>query len=724
MNKFMKKNERCLLVGASVPEGIVAARDFLKLKLGDMILTTLPDDKQKAMEVMDFCRENHVHVLLSELIKRGSFERLHCPSFSKEDFDEIVAKTGEYYLGRYAIGEAGGILYWPKAYTIGRKAKEFANLPKCDSAEDARRAYVKYLIKFIGHEREKVGRGRLFNVESSMLFNYHAEAGVDAFCLEMLPGDPFRIMPAIRGNARAFDREWGVHIAMGWYGGALFDDIWLKRWRLSLYYSFISGAGLVFPESGHYDYTSKKDGKVYGFNHPRMKASRVVLREFWRFTKVHTRPEGGPVTPVAVVFGNNEGCPGLWNPYAWGQYDNGKKWEAGPAEKGWDLLDSFHRSENCFNETLMGDHGRSFSGNPPLGQFDIVPAECDLKRLQRYKCLVFIGWNNMTDEIYEKLVKYTRFGGHLVMWLPHFNIEKKRGAAIRLFRQGDLRELFGVEICGAEKPDVVGVKYVRESAERSYNFPCGGTSKDPSFIGRMTPAKVKIPGRTASVLCGFSEFFMESAAELSKRPALIDNRLGKGRAWLVTAFEHPGDDGMKKFAENILRVVLAGEQDGLRLLCSDSVKYSVYHGNVDGKTFRLIYMLNTEFDVSQPVRVWLSGKVSNEMIIPPNEMRIACVIGPVVVCPESKDFEVHSIAEKNGTLDFGLYSLAKQFVEVCNLSPKPLTVRIKGACLKLKSGGFGKIGHPRKINRERQTFYTEDFLAEPEIKTKNTRLPY
>ena len=661
-----------------------AVKDFLKLKLGEMILTTLPDDKAQAMAVMDFCRANHVRVLLGELTRRGGEERWRCPSFSKEDFDEIVARAGECYLGRYAIGEAGGVLYWPKAYTINRRAGSYENLPGRDSAADARQVYLEYLRKLLAHERGEVGGGRLFNVESSLLFNYHAEAGIDVFCLELLPGDPFRMLPAIRGNARAFGREWGVHIAMGWYGGLQFDEVWLKRWKLSLYYSFMSGAEFVFPESGHYDHLSRKDGRKYGFHHPRMKASRATLREFWRFTRIHSRPEGGPEAPVAVVFGNNEGCPGLWNPYAWGQYGGGEKWEAGPAERGWGLLDILQRSENCFSETLMGDHGRSFSGKAPLGQFDIVPAECPPKLLRRYKCLVFLGWNEMTEELHAKLVDYVRGGGRLLMWLPHLNTEPRRGAPVRLFRDGDLRELFGVEVLGAEEADVVGVKYLAESAERSYNFPYWGLRKDPSFLGRMTPAKVRLSG--ASALCAFSEFAREEAGELARRPALVENKVGKGRAWLVTAFEHPGAEGMRGFAENILRVVLAGEQDNLRLLCADSVRYAVHKG----KGFRAIYILNTEFDLPQSVRIWCSGRVSGVLEVPPCGMSVVYLVGSVALCPESKDIELHAVSG----LSVEFHSLGTQVVEVFNLSGKERSLSVNGVGLKLKAGACRQARMP------------------------------
>jgi hypothetical protein len=718
------KKQALPIIGASIPTGLEAVKDFLKLKLGNIILTNLPDDKQEAREVMQFCNEQHVYVVLGEITQRGTFKKLHNLSFSKQNLEEITKLGGKYYLGRYAIGESGGVLYWPKAYTINRRAEKYENMPKCERADEAHETYVKYLKQFVNYERNEIGASKLFNVESSMLFNYQAEAGIDVFCLEMFPGDPYLVFPAIRGNARAFDKAWGTHIAMGWYGGIKFDELWLKRWKLSLYYSFLSGAEFIYPESGHYDYKKGRKDCVFEFDHPNMKTSRKILREFWQFSKLHQRPANGPKTSLAIVFGNHEGSPGIWNPYAWGQYENGEKWEAGPAEKGWDLLDSVNKAENCFSENLMGQ--QSFSGKPPLGQFDILPVESEIDKFKQYKCLIFIGWNTMTEEIYDKLIEYVRSGGHLLMWLPQLNAENKRGAEIKLFRNGDFSELFGVEIYGKEKADVRGVKYLRESSLDSCKFPYWGDIRDPACVGKMTPAKVKFSRKTAFPLCAFSEYSRENIEEIKSKPVLIENQLGKGHAWLVTAFEYPGDDGMRKYAESLLRTVFTGEQGELRLICSDSVKYSVYDSASGPVNYQILYILNTEFDVSQMVKIWLSGEMTEEIIVPPNEMRVVYIIDSLIVAPESRNSEIYSI-EKNqneNKIIIEFYNFEKQLIEVFNLSCADLSVSINGSLSEIEPGKTGKIECERRINPEQQKFYEKDFLSEPEIELKNTKLPY
>ena len=150
-----------------------------------------------------------------------------------------------------------------------------------------------------------------------------------------------------------------------------------SRWKLCLYLAFLQGADIIYPESGHYTYQVDKWGEtrwnMFDRDHPNLLRSRRILREFYRFCMIHQRPTSDPETRIGILFGNNEGFPNLWNPYAWGQYENGKEWEAGPPEQGWKLPQALLRKENVFHETVMGECNRS--GNPAGGQYDVVPLE-------------------------------------------------------------------------------------------------------------------------------------------------------------------------------------------------------------------------------------------------------------------------------------------------------------------------------------------------------------
>ena len=186
-----------------------------------------------------------------------------------------------------------------------------------------------------------------------------------------------------------------------------------------------------------------------------------ILREFNQFTQIHSRPKNGPKATMAFAHGYLDGYTGLWNKYVWGQF-GGKKWLHGPAEWGWDYLEGIHRKPEWDNSFVQGE--RDFNGNPPYGQYDIVPAEAPLKVLRKYTCLVFLGWNTMTKEIYKKLKAYVKHGGHLIMSVPHLSTHTDRADELKLYRNGDFRELFGVKVKRRGKQGVAGVKYFQDSS--------------------------------------------------------------------------------------------------------------------------------------------------------------------------------------------------------------------------------------------------------------------
>lgn len=402
-------------VGASVPKGLVGCKALSELKLGNIMLTELSLDMGEALDVANFCRENGIYFIFSEVVWRGipqvcrwaAREKLARDEFyTKSQLEDIGRAGGEYYLGRLTIGEAGGILYWPKRYLDGPGLGAYSALPPVETVDEAKRVYLEELRKLLRFEREEVGAGPLWNVDASCVFKYHLEAGIDFPLLEAMPGDFTFMVAAIRGAGKACGKPWGLHIAMGWYGGVRPDAMWLKRWKISLYASFMAGADFVYPETGHFSYA--QSGEEYSFSSPETAEARGVLREFNQFAQIHSRPLGGPKVKLGFVYGNLDGYPGLWNKHVWGQFGD-DKWLFGPAEYGWAYLDDIYHKGRWDDENIQGS--LDFTGSPPYGQYDVVPIESPLSVLKTYSCLVFLGWNTMTSEIYEKLKAYVEAGG-------------------------------------------------------------------------------------------------------------------------------------------------------------------------------------------------------------------------------------------------------------------------------------------------------------------------
>ena len=720
-----------VLIGSSIPSGVEQLRVHKAIKQGDIVLTIMPSQKAEALAVANYCRENQIYLCFAEFLQRGgvgnrTYSGQYSPGqfYSRADVKEIIDAAGEYFFARITLGEIGGVLYWPKAYTINnrKRAGGFQNLPACETMTEAQAAYVAYCKKWLDYDREKMGPGPLMIVDSSLLSKYQAMAGVDKLCLEVLPGDPHIMHASFRGSARAFDKPWGAHIAMQPYGGVVFDELWEKRWRTSVFYSYIAGADFIYPESGHYWYGNDERGQHYRFASKEMKRVRSVIREAWQFARIHQRPEGGPKTTLGVVHGNGDGTPGLWNRYAWGQYHDDSKWLEGPAERGWRFVDKFHRKESWASESVQGEE--DFSGNPPYGQYDVVPIEAPLKVLQQYTCLVFLGWNTMTEEIYRKLKDYVEAGGHLLMYLPQLSTRTDRSKSMKLYRDGDFSDLFGVKIKGKFKTDMRGVNCMADSSLKSYRFPLWRINSDPRFMGNITPARVQNTG--ARVISGWSVTYRIALEKITSQPMIVENSVGKGKAFLVTAWEYPADEGLRSFTNDLLRVVLQGEQGEIRLLSSDRVRYAVYDGRVggNGRKYSVIYLLNTDPDCNAQARLWVRGQKTGEFTVPANDLKLAYQCGDAVLLFADKCVDIKTWKVNNGKHVVELFSARPQKVEVHNVGKADLTVSVNGSRISCAPGEKKSLRLEKCVDPRRKEFFAPDFLSEPPVKYRRGRLPY
>ena len=701
-----------VLIGASAGPGLAGLQTFLDLRLGNCVLTDLPFDRDEAVAMMRFCREHEITLFLSELAYRGSTrlfrpEKLELPRedfWTKSELDAIVAEAGEFYGGRMTIGEAGGVLYWPKDYLF--RGTSYGALPPCETMLEAREAYLAYLREFITFEREELGGGPLLDVDSSLVFKYHAEAGIDVLCHEALPGDPHRMQAAIRGAARAFDRPWGTHIAIGWYGGVVVDELWIKRWKTSVWHCYLTGSEFIYPESGHLALTEHQTGRRVEARDPEMLAARQILREAWQFSLVHRRPAGGPKVTLGILSGYGDGAPGLWNPWAWGQFHD-DAWLEGPPERAWELVDQLHRREEWSNYTVQGE--QDWSGNPPYGQYDIVPIESELDNLQRYDCLVLLGWNTMTEELYEKLKAYVSGGGRLVLSLPHLRADSVRGGEPQLFRDGDFSDLCGVKVTGALETSVRGVKFLEQSSVPGYRLPVADVQCDPRFAGNFTPATLELT--SARVLAGHDVLFGAETEQIAGQPVLVENRVGEGTVLLVTLWEYPADEAVPGLTRELLRVISAGEQGEVRLLASDRVRYAVY--DLDSGAGQVIYLLNTDPDCAAPVRLWVEGRESAEFLIPANEFALAYRFGTIMLLPLDRRVDVARAELSESALELDFNAVVTQEVDVQNLGATAVTVTLNGNLAQFSAGDIARLPLERRVPPE-AAGYEPDFADEPD----------
>lgn len=701
------------LVGASIGIGLEPLQNFIELNLGNVVLTSLPDDKAEAAAVLRLCREKKIYIMLSELVHRHNHERWHSPSLDKKILEtELLPLAGEYFLGRYAIGESGGILYWPKFYTIDEGVHAYRNMPPAENDARAHENYIRYLKKELAFERGEVCDCKLYNVESSIVFASHTEAGIDGQCLEMMPGDPLITLSAIRGAARTAQQNWGVHIAQMYYGGIHCDPMYLHRWRASLYLSYMAGAEFIYPECGHYKYSISME-KNYGFNDEPVRQVRDELRKLYQLSLIHRRPAGFPESPAAIVRGVDDGHPGIWNPYAWGVYECGEEWESSDAERAWELYDTFHRRDALFAAANTGEH--DFSGNPPAGQLDIVPADGDFSP---YKMLIFLGTNRMDEELYGKLQKFVSDGGHLIIALSHFDNGDRRGSReLQLFRDGRINELCGFDVEGKATGDVYGISVIRQCSDERYDLPMKHCGRDPNFNGRITPVTITNIQPETRVLAGLRNSAREKSSmeEISSLPLLVEHRSGKGLVLTVTAAEAPGSAGLREFMNCLVYASLRPHRTELDMICGDRIRYAVYP---DGENTRF-YCYNSDPDVTGGAVIRYQGKNYGEILLGPGSFISGMVNDGLIFLPENPLWEGGKTAD-----DTYLFATAAQNFTIINTTGSTREFELNGAGITIAPYRRMTVDCPEYIPEDKADIFSPDFLVEKEVEINDLTTPY
>ena len=529
--------------------------------------------------------------------------------------------AGDYFLALAPLTEFGSLIYWDRDYfeTLDpevdwkvRYAKE--NLFDATDLVDAQRRYRDTCEKMLA-ERVKayVGENAPYIVIESGLSHKHLlDYGCVFPCLEMICGNPELMFAGARGATRSHGSERWMSYIPECYLGKSGDLLRVKRFFNSYIASYIAGAGIVLRESG----TFRDRGRVYEraevasitagyddwdtyFNED-YESYRDVTREFHKFARQDAKPESGPRTQLAVVKGELDGFIGMWDRRVWGQL-HGPEWEHGDIEREWNFLWEFYTRRPWSEAYHEGDE--DFSGNPPCGQIDIMPAESPVEIWIRYETLVFLGWNTCTDELYEKMLQYVANGGKLVMSLSHMRENIKRGEPMRLFRNGDYKDLFGIAVTGPSETTVQGVRFIEDLSWCSglpvwTVYKDGIYSTDPVCIDGPIQLAVSDSITSRVIACATKKYSPDP-----ERPVIVENKIGKGSAVLICTWSTPGQMPMNHMMRTLLQAISAGQCDEVKFSGSDQLRYAVYG---DGDSER-IYIQNTDVDNSHECHVTLQG---------------------------------------------------------------------------------------------------------------------
>ena len=524
---------------------------------------------------------------------------------TKETISEMKKIAGKYYLGNM-IGEVGSdfACKWPGYY---RNNKE-GFTPEIDypDMETAHKKFLDFVGRWIEIEK-RLGAPAIVSVEATNLNKYNAEAGVEIPMLELMCGHPEILVSALRGVARATNAKmWGTYLAHEWYGGNRHLDI-LKRKRMSLAYkyAYLSGSQAFCLESG--DESISAFGYNLDENHPVCKEYRDELMKLSQYIKEDARPVGGPKVKVAFVHGNHDSWGSWGGSSVWNQFGR-PEWGHGEAEYSWRILEELNTKRSWCDIANYGDE--DLSAAPAYGMYDVIPAEAPAEVFQKYDYVIFLGWNSMTDELYDKLLAFVENGGKLMMTAAHLNYTTRRDGERKFLSNDKMEKLFGCRYTGETKLTNDGIKFWDTSLSGLLYPGTKDKEWDPIYSCGYV-SYLKCEPTTGYVAGDLSDDFEHVPGTL---PVVIENQVGKGTAILVTSENYPGNPALTPLYRMMVReaVTQSARECELQVKSNGALRYAVYEG---GK----MYLLNTDYDMDITAEITYQGKTA-KLTIQPLEM--------------------------------------------------------------------------------------------------------
>jgi len=540
-----------------------------------------PTTREDWVRWITFCRDNGIYYSHFDHVPEAYEFETEGP-FETMPVSELVALSkeigGPYFLGVH-IHERSNLVY-------GWGVKEPIEQRRNRTMKDAHQAYVDR----IGRDFEGHGEcGRVLG-EGAPVFHYDYEAGVDIAMAESPCGNTVLLLAAIRGASRAYGKKLsGFHVACHVHQ----QPKWRENavmWSQCLCLGYMYGLNIMYDEESA---LLTSHGDEYGFNDPIPTDRRRRMQAFNFYARSHPRL-GSPAVRTAFLQGNHSVITaGLsitppTGVSVWGRLGpETSEWNYSTPEKGLEYVDVF--LPGVWLAPIAQDpHSiRRWLSGTPFGSIDLVPATTSASVLQPYDLLFLLDWNTMTDDIYQALKSFVEAGGTLVTSLAQLStLETRRHLArmeeLNLIRSGDLRDLFGVEvkgraetvarIRGAEASEFLGPRWMP-----GQGYSVGTAATDDPPVGAA-----HVVNRGAAVL---------AVDEDSGKPLLVENRVGKGRAFLFTFWNYPGNDRLQAFVRDCVKAAAEAAEGPVRVRGNPDVHFVAYD---EGSTTRLL-LLNTDW---------------------------------------------------------------------------------------------------------------------------------
>jgi len=484
-----------------------------------------------------------------EAFKEGFSGKETALRYDAEDYARIRQIAEELFLGVHC-GELD---------SSGLKPEEY--LPS-DVLNNPTRRQVKEA--FVGHVRERVQRfhdafATPFAHSSAVLWHsLFAEAGVDVLCSEIGENIPNAgmMIASNRGAARAYGRPWMIDHSTWWAPrGHAGEQVSPREghtpWCLftSLLGATMGGADFVQLEVDWAAYDEDYRLRPWG---RAMKTLADVAQLIG--------PRGNTVTRFAVLMGHESGWPGVgWrvgDVRGAGLFDGIRHefMQTRDADLSLKILDVFYPG---FERCGWDPEYPGFLAESPLGTLDFVPDNLPAEKYRRYAVLVALGYHRMTESLGVALCQYVEAGGVLVCGDTLFLDERE------CFTGNGLAEpLAGCTVRAAEE-DLLRLHQPqgRLDAIDGYAAPATRIEWQDHWLHPVDLTT----GR--------------AVAWLDDTPYLIENRIGSGRVFFVTALNLVGSSAQRRGQEPFLYAnILCHFLHTLEAHLGDGITFSPWNG--------------------------------------------------------------------------------------------------------------------------------------------------
>jgi len=442
--------------------------------------------------------------------------------YTREEYDRIRAIAGDYFLG----------VHWGELDSSGLKAENFLSAKALENP--TRRVVKKAFVETVRapltrfHEQYRTPFAHSSATLSHSLF---AEAGVDVLCSEIGENAPNveMMIASTRGAARAYGRPWMIDHSTWWAPRGHAGEQVSPREGHTPWCFFTS---LLSAAMGGADYVQLEvDWAAYD-KQLKLLPWGQALKTLYSLTR-EIGPRGNTVTKFAILMGNESGWPGVgWrvgDVRGTGLFDGIRHrfMQTRDADLSLKILDVFYPG---FERCGWDPEYPGFLAESPLGTADLVPDNLRPEKYSRYAVLVALGYHRMTDAIRASLREYVAGGGILV-------------CGDTLFLDED------------EKP------LPADAAEPLIG--CKVDTGDSSLIHFHQPksALVEIPGiASAGTREEWQDHWLHPVmlttgtvvAKFDSTPYLVENRIGKGRVYFVTALNLTGNGAVRRGPEPFL----------------------------------------------------------------------------------------------------------------------------------------------------------------------------